>query len=96
MKDLQLKFQDHHELNLSTECLREHGDGLVDTLKYVRRKPKRTVKKNVIRRIEYRQMLFNYQADGIPIINMNETNFNLFISRKHGRWSRETLRYITA
>lgn len=86
LKELKHKFEENHEVIVSTECLRQHLDGLMYTLKNVRREPEKTNSlENKTKRRDYVQQLLNYQADNMPIIYMDETNFNLFISRQQGR-----------
>lgn len=98
LKELKRKFQEEHEMNVSTECLRKHLDGLMYTLKDIRREPERANSEdNKIRRRDYVQQLLNYQADNMAILYMDETNFNLFISRKQGRSLKGTrCRHISA
>lgn len=86
LKELKNKFQENHQVIVSTECLRQHLDGLLFTLKDIRREPeKMNSDVNKRKRYEYVLHLLNYQAENIPIIYMDETNFNLFISRTKGR-----------
>lgn len=98
LKQLKQKFEENHQVVVSTECLRKHLDGLLYTLKDIRREPERTnSEENKMRRRDYVQQLLNYQGDNIPIIYLDETNFNLFISRRQGRSKKGTrCRYISA
>lgn len=98
LKQLKEKFQHDHQISVSTECVRKHLDGLMYTLKDIRREPERANSEdNKIRRREYAQQLLEYQADNIPVIYIDETNFNLFISRKKGRTKKGTrCTYISA
>ncbi|PSN35418.1 hypothetical protein C0J52_22848 [Blattella germanica] len=92
LNELQCKFHEDHQVIVSTECLRQHLDGLMFTLKDIRRELKRAnSEENKLRQCEYVQQLLNYQTDNVPIIYMDETNFNLFISRQQGHSISTTL-----
>jgi transposase len=91
LKQLTEKFQQDHQLLVSKECVRKHLDGLMFTLKDIRREPERANSDdNKTKRCEYVRKLLEYQADSIPIVYMDETNFNLFISRTKGRSKKGT------
>lgn len=80
------KLEDEYSINVSIECIRTHLDGLMFTLKDVRREPEKANNlENKQKRCDYVQQLLQYQAQNIPIIYMDETNFNLYVSRKKGR-----------
>lgn len=98
LKELKRKFEEDHHVSVSTECLRQHLDGLMFTLKDIRREPERTNSEETkTKRCEYVRQLLDYQSQNIPIIYMDETNFNLFISRRQGRSKKGTrCRYISA
>ena len=86
LKQLKEKFQQNHQIDASIECFRKHLDGLMFTLKEIRREPERAnTEENKRKRYEYVRQLLEYQSENKPIIYMDETNFNLFISRKQGR-----------
>lgn len=86
LKQLTEKLQQDHQIVVSKECVRKHLDGLMFTLKDLRREPeKANTDENKIKRCEYARQLLNYQADNMPIVYMDETNFNLFTSRTKGR-----------
>ena len=56
------------------------------TLKDIRKEPEKANREeNKTKRSDYAKQLLEYQAENIPIIYMDETNFNLFISRRKGR-----------
>nr|XP_022912684.1 uncharacterized protein LOC111423649 [Onthophagus taurus] len=78
LKGLSEKIREDFALNVSNECVRQHLNGLMFTLKTARREPENA---NSIQTIEN---LLDLQAQNIPIIYMDETNFNLFISRTQG------------
>lgn len=85
---LQMKEQLHkeHNIDVTTECVRKHLDGLLYTLKDIRRESeKANSDDNKIKRSAYVKKLLEYQAESVPIIYMDETNFNLYISRTKGR-----------
>lgn len=91
LKELKRKFEEDHHVTVSTECLRQHLDGLMFTLKDIRREPERANSEETkAKRCEYVRQLLNYQSDNIPIIYMDETNFNLYISRRQGRSKKGT------
>lgn len=98
LKQLNEKLQKKYEINVSTECIRQHLDGLLYTIKDLRNEPeKANCEVNKIKRREYVQRLLEYQAENRPIVYMDETNFNLFISRKKGRSKKGTrCTYVTA
>ncbi|XP_045483325.1 uncharacterized protein LOC123688727 [Harmonia axyridis] len=98
LKELRQKFLTDHQIIVSSECLRKHLDGLLYTLKDVRREPERLNSgETKLRRKEYVQQLLNYQSENIPVTYLDETNFNLFISRRQGRSKKGTrCRYISA
>lgn len=86
LKQLTEKLLQDHQIVVSKECVRKHLDGLMFTLKDVRREPERANSvENKTKRAEYTRHLLNYQGDNMPVVYMDETNFNLFISRTKGR-----------
>lgn len=98
LKQLRDKFQNNHQIVVSTECLRKHLDGLLYTLKDIRREPERAnVESNKIKRCDYVHKLLEHQSNNTPILYMDETNFNLYISRTKGRSKKGTrCTHITA
>ena len=77
---LREKFQNNHQIIVSTECLRTHLDGLLYTLKDIRKEPERAnIESNKIKRRDYVRKLLEYQSNNVPILYMDETNFNLYI-----------------
>lgn len=86
LKGLKEKLFQSFNITVTTECIRQHLDGLLYTLKIVRNEPERANSdENKRRRRLYTQQLLEYQAQNLPIIYMDETNYNLFISRTQGR-----------
>ena len=91
LKELTEKLKIDMDLHLSKECVRKHLDGLMFTLKDVRREPeKANAEVNKIKRRDYVVKLLDFQSKAIPILYMDETNFNLFISRTKGRSKKGT------
>lgn len=86
LKEMKVRLHNSYEIDVSTECVRKHLDGLLYTLKDVRKEPEKANNdENKRKRRDYVQQLLHYQAESIPIVYMDETNFNLYISRKKGR-----------
>lgn len=80
------KIENRYSIIVSIECIRNHLDGLMFTLNDIRREPENANSvENKQKRCHYAQKLLQYQSQNIPIIYMDETNFNLYISRKKGR-----------
>jgi len=98
LQQLKEKFQHLHQITVSKECLRKHLDGLLYTLKIIRHEPERANSdENKMLRRDFARQLLNYQADNVPLLFMDETNFNLYISRSQGRSKKGTrCRHITA
>lgn len=83
---LKIEIQQEYGIVISKECVRQHLDGLLFTLKDIRREPERAnTVENKEKRRDYAQSLLDIQSENKPILYMDETNFNLFISRKQGR-----------
>lgn len=91
LKGLSEKIREDFALNVSNECVRQHLNGLMFTLKTARREPENanSIQTKTSRSI-YVENLLDLQAQNIPIIYMDETNFNLFISRTQGRSKKGT------
>ena len=86
LQELKQILENEHKIGVSTECIRQHLDGLLYTLKDARKEPEKANSDiNKMKRNEYVKHLLDYQAENIPIIYMDETNFNLHISRNKGR-----------
>ena len=67
-------MKNEHNIDVSKECIRQHLDGLLYTLKDVRRElEKANSDVNKMKKSEYVKHLLEYQADNIPIIYMDET-----------------------
>lgn len=86
LKEMKEKLQVDFDLSVSVECIRNHLDGLLYTLKNIRHEPERAnIDSNKLKRQEYVRQLLQEQANNVPILYMDETNFNLHISRTQGR-----------
>lgn len=86
LQQLKEKILQSYEINVTKECIRQHLDGLMYTIKQVHREPERANSiDNKTKRLEYVRTLLNLQAENLPIIYLDETNFNMFISRTQGR-----------
>ena len=71
---------------LSKSTVAKHLDMMTYTLKAVRFVPERAnLIENKNKRSLFCSKLLNYQSTGKPILFMDETNFNLHISRRNGR-----------
>lgn len=86
LNQMKEKLMSTYQLDVSVECVRKHLDGMLFTLKNTRREPENANNEiNKRKRRQYIEQLIAYQSENIPIIYMDETNFNLFISRTKGR-----------
>ena len=86
LKQLTEEIRQRFRLTISKECVRQHLNGMLYTLKQNRFEPERAnTEENKIRRANYIRQLINYQAENKPIIYLDETNFNLHVSRAQGR-----------
>ena len=73
-------------ISVSKECVRKHLDAVMYTLKAVRYEPeKANSPENKSKRKLFVTELLHYQSMNLPILYMDETNFNLHITRKEGR-----------
>ena len=80
-----LLFQ-RFNLSVSKECIRQHLDGMVYTLKSVRFEPETANSEiNRQKRQAYVRTLLQYQSRCIPILYIDEANFNVHITRTSGR-----------
>ena len=85
-----------YALTISKPTVFRHLDMLVYTLKSVRYEPERAnIPENKQKRKVFVQTLLNYQGQNLPILFMNETNFNVHVSRSKDRSVRGT-RYTVA
>ena len=88
MKD---KLESKFNLILSKEGIRIHLDSLLYTLKKIRFEPERANSlENKVKRREFAESLMRYRAENRPIIFMDETNYNMHVSRSQGRSLRGT------
>lgn len=68
------KFQEHHCVSVDKEFIRNHLDGLMFTLKDIRRIPERMNSQvNKIKRSEYTRKISHVQAENISIIKREQT-----------------------
>ena len=80
-----------YALTISETTVFRHLDILVYTLKSVRYEPERAnTPENKQKRKVVVQKLLEYQGQNLPILFMDETNFNIHISRSEGRSVRGT------
>ena len=98
LKELKDKLMQIHQVDVSTECVRRHLNEMLFTLKDIRREPENANNEtNKKKRFRYVEQLLAYQSQNKPIVYMDETNFNLFISRTKGRSKQGSrCRYIAA
>ena len=76
----------HFQLRISKTSICNHLDKMMYTLKAVRFEPERCNSlENKQKRKEFVEQLLAYQGENRPIIFMDESNFNLHISRQAGR-----------
>lgn len=86
LKQMKEKLMQTYQIEVSVECVRKHLDGMLFTLKDIRREPENANNEiNKRKRCLYVEQLIAHQSENRPIIYMDETNFNLFISRTKGR-----------
>ncbi len=77
--------------NLSKTTIWRHLDNATYTLKKVRFEPERAnTYENKVKRKEFVEKLLFYQASNMPIYFIDESNFNIHISRIDGRSLRGT------
>ena len=78
-------------LRVTKPTISRHLDAKAYTLKSVRFEPERSnAPDNKEKRKAFVVELLKYQGENVPIIYMDETNFNIHISRKEGRSRRGT------
>lgn len=91
LKEMTELIFEKFNLVVSKECIRKHFDAMLYTLKEIRFEPEvANTPENREKRKLYATSLLNYQARNIPILFMDETNFNIHISRGEGRSIRGT------
>jgi len=86
LQELTKAIRSKYGFSVSSECVRLHLDALLYTLKNIRYEPEAA--NSVINKEKRRQFatdLLYYQSLNLPILYMDETNFNLHISRTEGR-----------
>lgn len=86
LKEMKALIQHRYGIVVSGECVRNHLNGLLFSLKKMIREPENANSvANKEKRRDYVQHLLQYQADSMPIVYIDETNFNWYISRTFGR-----------
>lgn len=97
LDELRVLLCNKYEIQVSNECIRGHLDGLLYTLKAVRLEPENgNSPENKDKRHAYVRSLLDYQSRNLPILYIDETNFNIHISRKEGRSRRGTRASVVA
>lgn len=82
---LQTLIANKFDLNVCVESIRTHLDGLCYSLKDIRFEPENgNSNTNKEKRKAFILSLLKHQSNGIPVLFMDETNFNIHISRKAG------------
>ena len=86
LKVISERIEAQFGFKLSKSTVAKHLDMMTYTLKAVRFVPERANSiENKNKRSLFCSKLLNYQSTGKPILFMDETNFNLHISRRDGR-----------
>ena len=86
LKVISERIEAQFGFKLSKSTVAKHLDMMTYTLKAVRFVPKRANSiENKNKRSLFCSKLLNYQSTGKPILFIDETNFNLHISRRDGR-----------
>lgn len=86
LQELEIALNARFYLHLSKTTIWRHLDCKDYSLKHVRFEPERAnIPKNKIRREEFVEKLLSYQSRNMPICFMDESNFNVHISRSLGR-----------
>ena len=86
LEEIKMGIGEKFNLGISKESIRNHLDNMLYTLKDIRYEPERgNCDENKLKRKEFAVALLEYQSSSLPIVFMDETNFNLHISRGHGR-----------
>lgn len=94
---LQALLKAKYDLDVSLETIRTHLDGACYTLKDIRFEPESGNKEiNKEKRKDFVCSLLNFQSQNLPILYMDETNFNIHISRKEGRSKKGTRATVVA
>ena len=86
LQEMQAKLMNKFNTQFSIQTINRHLDCQAYSIKKLRMEPEKansqtnkTLRKNFVSR------LLDIQSSNVPIIYMDETNFNLFISRSEGR-----------
>ena len=80
-----------YSLKVTKPTISRHLDAKAYTLKYVRFEPERAnTPENKEKRKAFVTELLKFQSENMPILYMDETNFNIHISRKEGRSKKGT------
>ena len=86
LKEIQDKLHVTFNLQISTETIRKKLDGMCYSLKKCHNEPENANSEiNKLKRKQYAMSFMNHQSTRCPILFMDDTNFNLFISRANGR-----------
>ena len=86
LKQLAEGIREKFGLNVSNECIRLQLDNMLYTLKRIRYEPEAAnTMANKEKRKQFASDLLYYQSLNLPILFMDETNFNLHVSRGEGR-----------
>lgn len=86
LADLSIELERVHELKVTSQCIGKQLDGLLYSLKAIRLIPENANSDiNKQKRKDFIEQLLRYQSEQIPILWMDESNFNLHISRSEGR-----------
>lgn len=91
LQDIVNKLVEKYEVCVTKECIRKHLDSMAFTLKAVHYEPEAANNNvNKAKRKDYAVALLEFQSQSVPILYMDETNFNLHISRIEGRSKKGT------
>lgn len=86
LAELRSAFQEKFNFVISKTAIAKHFDSLCYTLKDVRHEPENgNSPENKEKRKAFVERLLEYQSQNKPILFMDETNFNIHISRAQGR-----------
>lgn len=91
LAELTASFQQKFTISISKTTISKKLDSLCYSLKNVRHEPERAnCAENKEKRKEFVEKLLEYQSQNKPILFMDETNFNIHISRAQGRSTKGT------
>ena len=86
LREMKSELQSNFNVSLSLQCISGHLDGMAYSVKKVRVEP---AKANEIGNKKLRkafvEKILSVQSNNTPIVYMDETNFNIYISRTEGR-----------